>query len=201
MIIRVKRLWQQPFSRPFLHLLLWVNIVGAVFGFNWYVGQLMQLPLYTWIMVFDSPLSVTAVALVMLLRLVGRSLPWLEWWAALAVIKYGAWAALLWIGSWATGTPITTFDFLGLFLTHIGMIIQGFLILKRTPPISRRLLAAVVSWFFINDYFDYAHKLHPTIPSRLFVWSASTAVLLSLIGAYIAYRQWKVHQKMTVLTP
>lgn len=175
-----RRLVVSPPPRPFLWFLFWVNVVGAVFGYNWYVWQLKQLPVYTWIVVFDSPLSVTGVALVAWLRLRGRILPWLELWSALAVIKYGAWAALLWIASWSTGTPIAAFDLFGLFLTHVGMVLEGLIVLRHAPPVPTRQAALVLLWFFVNDYFDYVHKLHPTIPARLFTWCAATAILLSL---------------------
>lgn len=180
MMSLVRRLWNSPPPRSFLWFLLAVNVVGAIFGYHWYAGQLSQLPLYTWIVVFDSPLSVTGVALAAYFRLRGRIVPWLELWAALAVIKYGAWAALLWIASWSTGTPVMAFDLFGLFLTHIGMILEGLIVLRHTPPVRPKVTLAILGWFFVNDYFDYVHLLHPTIPSRLFVWCAATAVLLSL---------------------
>lgn len=184
----VRRLWEAPYHRSFLHLLLWVNVVGAIFGYNWYVDQIRTLPVYVWPVVVDSPLAVTGVALVCLLRLRGRVVPWLELWSALAVIKYGAWAAMLWIGSWSTGTPVTAFDLFGLFLTHIGMVVQGFIVLRRIPRVPIPHVVAVVGWFFVNDYVDYVHLLHPTFPSRLFVWCAASAIVLSVCLGYLGYR-------------
>lgn len=188
MLDRVRGLWLRPYSRPLLVFLLAVNAIGAVFGYHWYAWQLSQLPLYTWPVVFDSPFAVTGVALVAWLRLRGRAVAWLELWAALAVIKYGAWAALLWLASWSTGTPVLAFDFFGLFLTHIGMILEGSVLLRHIPPLPAAQRAAVALWFFANDYFDYVHGLHPTLPPRLFGWCAATAVALSSLGALLAWR-------------
>lgn len=185
----VRSLWMAPYTRPFLLFLLAVNTVGAIFGYNWYAWQLSQLPVYTWLVVFDSPLAVTGVASVALLRLRGRVVPWLELWAALAVIKYGAWAALLWLASWGTGTPIIIFDLFGLFLTHVGMVLEGIVVLRQVPRVPRLQGLLVVLWFFANDYFDYVHGLHPTLPSRLFAWCASSAILLSLVNAVLT--EWQ----------
>lgn len=191
-----RRILAPPPPRFFLWFLLWVNIVGAVFGYNWYAWQLSQLPVLTWIVVFDSPLSVTGVALVAWLRLRGRIHPWLELWSALAVIKYGAWAALLWIASWSTGIAVTAFDLFGLFLTHIGMVLQGLVLLRYIPPVPLAHAGAVLLWFFVNDYFDYVHRLHPLIPAHLFTWSAATAVLLSF-GLVVIYRSQSLQPTRT----
>lgn len=186
----IQRLLAAPRDPLLQRLLLWVNAAGAVFGYNWYVEQLGMLPVYTWPVVADSPLAVTGFALVMWLRLRGRPVPWVEMWSSLAVIKYGAWAALLWLASWSTGTPITAFDFFGLFLTHIGMVLQGVILFRHVPAVPRLGGLAIVGWFFANDFFDYSFGLHPTIPMRLFVWCAVSAVLLSSYNAWLGHRHW-----------
>ena len=167
----LRRLLDPPPPRPLLWFLVLINLVGAAFGYNWYAAQLSGLPAYTWIVVADSPLSVTGLAVAAFLRLRGRIRPWLELWSALAVIKYGAWAALLWLASWSTGYPIYAFDLFGLFLTHIGLS-RGFA--APCPPSPQQV---PVSRVFLNDYFDYVH--HPSYdlsrlcgaPPRLFCWS------------------------------
>lgn len=203
MMHSLRRLFDLPPPRLLLLLLFWVNLVGAAFGYNWYVEQLRELPIYTWIVVADSPLAVTGVTIVAFLRLRGRIWPWLELWSALAVIKYGAWAALLWLASWSTGYPVYAFDLFGLFLTHIGMALEGLLLLRYAPPVPVRRAAPVLLWFFLNDYFDYVHRLHPTILTRLFTWCAITAVLLSLllVVLYHLHRTpGRLRPKATLLT-
>lgn len=190
----LRRLLDPPPPRPLLWFLVLINLVGAAFGYNWYAAQLSGLPAYTWIVVADSPLSVTGLAVAAFLRLRGRIRPWLELWSALAVIKYGAWAALLWLASWSTGYPIYAFDLFGLFLTHIGMVLEGLLVLRHAPPVPARQAVPVLAWFFLNDYFDYVHRLHPTILARLFAWCAATAVLLSCFLVALYFLQRKFHR-------
>src|SRR5690606_2747117 len=55
----LRRLLDPPPPRPLLWFLVLINLVGAAFGYNWYAAQLSGLPAYTWIVVADSPLSVT----------------------------------------------------------------------------------------------------------------------------------------------
>ena len=58
----LRRLLDPPPPRPLLWFLVLINLVGAAFGYNWYAAQLSGLPAYTWIVVADSPLSVTGLA-------------------------------------------------------------------------------------------------------------------------------------------
>jgi len=170
---------RNPFRRWFLITLVVVNLLGSVYGYYWYSGQLSHTPVELWLFTFDSPLSTTLFALALLGLLFHKENKLLQLIAYTGVIKFGIWAAVVILHFWATGgspTPIVTF----LLLSHFGMALEGWVFIRHlyVPPIHVFLLAL---WLGAGDYLDYIVGIHPYLyAGNQFNVAAVTAIFLSV---------------------
>ena len=152
--------WRQLFLKPrFLKVILLINVVGSIYGYYWYSVQLWLTPLKFWIFVPDSPLSTTLFSLSILLILCQRRIPFLNFLAFISVIKYGLWAIFVNTHFWLLSGQVHWVEVM-LWLSHLGMVIEGIVYLRFFPP-SFFEWGAVGVWLAINDYVDYAWALHP----------------------------------------
>lgn len=174
-------LWENPYQNWFLLTLAVINILGSAYGYFWYRGQLSSTPLIWWPFTPDSPLATTLFALAMVLAVRKRGNSLLCLIATLAVIKYGMWAVALISDYWLSGAKIEPVE-LGLWLSHLGMMAEGFIFIRHLAVSCRHLLPTGM-WLGLNDFVDYGLGMHP------YLFSAGqsnlaliTAVSLSLVA-------------------
>lgn len=177
----LKELWHHPWRAPgWMLVLIIINILGSAYGYYWYRGQLAANPFYFWPVIADSPVSTTLFALALILALLGWRIPVLRALAVTCCIKYGIWAVAL-IGHYWYYHQQINFIELMLFLSHIGMVLQGWLFMRK---LYVSLGTAVLSglWLFFNDAMDYLLGLHPHLfaPEQL-TFATLGAVALSVI--------------------
>lgn len=163
------------------------NLCGAMWGFAWYGEQLASTSWWLWPLVPDSPLSALLFA-VCTWRLAwsGRfgSAIWAltAWLAVLGVLKYGLWTTVgfsyyLW---GAAFTPTATEWFL--YLSHMGMAMEGLLYLSALP-VQPRAAAVALAWLGVNDFMDYIWGTHPLLPQpQDAVLAMYAAVALTLLA-------------------
>ena len=174
-------------SKPFLVLLLLINIPGTIYGYYWYGWQLADTKPIFLLFVPDSPTASLFFCFVLLAFLFKKNWPLMEGLAAVTLFKYGIWAvvmnALVMI---ETGqlSPIAIM----LILSHLGMAIEGLLF---TPfyKIKRWHIVAVAIWTLHNDVIDYVFGQMP----RYSILSEYTSLIgyftfwLSLLSLAIVY--------------
>ncbi|WP_258360920.1 DUF1405 domain-containing protein [Moorella sulfitireducens] len=172
-------LWEAPYQNLFLVTLAAVNLLGSLYGYYWYREQLAETPLIWWPVTPDSPLATTLFGLAMILAYCRRESGFLRAVAAAAVIKYGLWAVIIISDYWLSGAPVTVVE-TGLWLSHLGMTVEGFLFLRHWP-VSISQFVLVVLWLGVNDFVDYRLGLHPYLfsPGQENL-ALVTAVVLSL---------------------
>lgn len=175
-------LLEDPCQEWFLLTLTAVNLMGSIYGYYWYAGQLASTPFIWWPFIPDSPLATTLFALALLLAYYRRENGALRLIAAAAVIKYGLWAVVVISDYWLAGAPLTAVE-AGLWLSHLGMLIEGGLFLRHWPA-TRRQLPLVVLWLGLNDFIDYGLGLHPYLFSpgqEALALAAAASLSLGLI--------------------
>lgn len=151
-----------PHDRRWLQALVTVNLLGSIYGFNWYAQQLAATPRHLWPVVPDSPLSSLGFGVYLAFRLAGRATPWLAALVQLATFKYGLWTVVV-LGSYALRTGDLNPELLLLVGTHAGMALEAYL-LMRADPAPAGPVAAAFAWLVLNDGFDYLLGTHPTLP-------------------------------------
>lgn len=152
-------------------LLFWscvvADLLGAVLGgVYWYVPMLWQSP--TWALPFipDCPLA----ALLGCIALVGvwAHKRWRLFFAltAFACMKYGAWTVAFWLREWVSAGTIAPIEAF-LFITHIGLFIQGLLFVPHIGPLPLFKRWVVVGWFVLSVYVDYGVGYHPPLAPHI----------------------------------
>lgn len=174
-------LWEDPFDKWFLTLLIIVNALGSVWGYLWYRQQLAETPWPFWIFTPDSPLSTTLMAVALLTLLVGRPSALFLLLAYTAVIKYGLWAIVLITDYWLRGGPIAFTESM-LWLSHLGMAVEGFLYLRHLRVTAGQAIFTGV-WMALNDFMDYGLGLHPYLflPEQRTLAMASAVALTVML--------------------
>ena len=79
-------------TRYMLVLVLIVNFLGTVYGYYWYIPQLVETPAIFLAFVPDSPTASFFFLFVLLAFLMKRNAPYFEALALVTLIKYGLWA-------------------------------------------------------------------------------------------------------------
>ncbi|MDN5361247.1 MAG: hypothetical protein PWP70_294 [Moorella sp. (in: firmicutes)] len=152
-------LWENPYQDWLLATLLMINLLGSIYGYYWYHEQLLATPWYWWPFTPDSPLATTLFTLALFLALGRRESGLLRLVAAIAVIKYGLWAMVIITDFWRAGAAVTPVE-AGLWLSHLGMLVEGYLFLRHWPVVPWQL-GVIAMWLIINDFVDYGVGLHP----------------------------------------
>jgi uncharacterized membrane protein YpjA len=196
-------------SRFMLWTLFWVNLLGTLYGYQWYWNQLVftaqtMSPAYL-PFVPDSPTAslfftgVIAYLLADSYRKKKRSSRsgWfrgmIEALAVITSFKYGIWAvSMIWAGAYQ-GDSVNWQDWM-LTISHLGMAAEALLYMRLyTYRVNAIIVAAL--WTLLNDYMDYGVGLFPWLPESLdddlFVVAAFT-IQLSFISIIVAWVMMKI---------
>lgn len=189
-------------SRHWWLILLWVNLLGSLYGFWWYQEQLLATPLRYWLVVPDSPGSTLLFSMFLALLLTGRvwggagePRVWLTGWVSLLAavaftsnMKYGLWTATV-LPEYARRSGDLTPDIIYLSLSHLGMWFQALLFSWRYR-VARSASLAALAWLLFQDYVDYwLLNTHPALPAAwMQPFARDTAIVLSLVwGGYVIW--------------
>lgn len=168
----------------FLKILVFVNIMGTIFGIYYYLNQFLSTPFYLWLFVPDCPLYtfLFSVSLVMLLRTKKLNEDF-HFLVNAGLIKYGIWTMLVITLYSREFFAVGAFMYASLFILHAGM--AGEALLFPRLKISRRVLLGATAWFLLNDLADWTIGTLPWLPAGYFdsviiVYSLASSLLLPL---------------------
>lgn len=165
-----------PENRRWLGWLTAANVVGALYGFNWYKVQLQNTPATWWPVVPDSPLAALYFGLFLLVIWAGWRLPFLEALAALGMFKYGLWTVVV-LGAFMLDYGYD-FEASHLILSHAIMAIESVIFVRYFYPGLTWGLAAA-GWYAFNDMMDYfVLNTHPMLPDPALLPMARTAAVV-----------------------
>lgn len=147
-------------------IILWINILGSLYGYYFYSKQLSETPVSLWLFVPDCPLYTTLFAIVLLLLLSGYRNTLFNLIVSIGLIKYGVWTLFI-LSSFRDFYFFSSSDIAAsaaiLFILHMGQALEGF-----TFPfgkIKEWHIAVALGWFLLNDILDYfGPAVHPFIP-------------------------------------
>ncbi len=195
----------QYFSRRLLLLLVAVNLGGTLFGFYYYIPQLSETPLHLWPLVPNSPLATIffASSLLLILREGLESSLGLKnilyGLAFIGNVKYGLWTVFVLLYFMPEFMSIhSTPMYLMLILSHIGMFLQAFILLRYIHV--DRLQLIPLTYVLFNDFMDYSLGIHTELPETQGLYSVVAAVAfgLTLTSGFIVYLKGYVKKKEVV---
>lgn len=116
---------------------------------------------------------------------------WLLGIFALGQIKYGIWTITAWLLYWDStakllGAPHFSVDSVAMTVTHVGLALQGVLLLAYFRPTRTAALAGLL-WFGASDFVDYGLGFHPAIPPEFI---SLTVLQWSTIAVTLVMSAW-----------
>lgn len=200
-------------NRKMLWLLLWVNGLGTIYGFQWYGWQMMRTlqEKAQWLVLFvpDSPTASLffTLAIVYLLRdqyirshrqntrsVEGGMLRGIvEALAVITSIKYGIWAVVMIVAGNMQGDPFQ-WQHAMLITSHLGMAAEAMLF-ARFFQLRKIHIVIVAIWTLCNDVIDYRFGVFPSLPRLLHEFLPIIKIFtiaLSLVSILFAYISTKL---------
>jgi len=169
---------KHPKTRLFV---LAISIIGTMFGFSYYEYQLSVSPLYLWPFIPDSPFFTLMYVIILILYIFGRRYNSLDIFAFIGLNKVGIWTLFVLLLYYDYYFSPETLGLRALiFFLHIGMILVAFTLIAEMEKPGKASLAAIISYFFISDFFDYVIGTHPTIPEDRITLIAFATLFLTL---------------------
>ncbi|EAD0070845.1 DUF1405 domain-containing protein [Listeria monocytogenes] len=140
-------------NRSFLRLLFFGNLLGAIYGYIWYIPQLQITEPRFWLFVPDSPTAILFFTLALVGFLEKKHWPLMEALGFVCLVKYGLWAVGMNI-FFMVDQGMLVWGSVALILTHGFMAVEGILYAPYYRfRIGHFMIAAV--WVFHNDVIDY----------------------------------------------
>ncbi len=149
----VMQAWYFMNHRAFLTLLLIINVLGTVYGYYWYKGQLSITEPIFYIFVPDSPTASLFFCFAILGWLLGRNFKLMEALALVTLIKYGLWAVAMNLLTLVETGYLSPIGWM-LVASHFLMAVQAVLYLPNYRFEKWHVLVVAV-WTLHNDVIDY----------------------------------------------
>jgi uncharacterized membrane protein YpjA len=184
-----------------------VGVIAGVLGlWLWYGPAFARYSVWQWPFVPDCPLFSLLFVPALALTLVKRPAPRYNAWVAFGLIKYGIWTVFVWVLYWVNSGGHFTVESVAMSLSHLGMILEGFLLLSfaRTQPIQGvkgatemdwLTVTLCVAWYGLSDWMDYGvFQTYPRFDTSLVSYglvqwhTISVTILLSALYVYWAWR-------------
>ncbi|MFS0663667.1 DUF1405 domain-containing protein [Bacillus mojavensis] len=146
-------------QRTMLILVLAINFLGTVYGYYWYLPQILETPARFLVFVPDSPTATFFFLFVLLAFLMKRNAPLFEALALVTLVKYGLWAVVMNILVLAVTGDLPWEGYM-LIASHFAMAVQGVLYSPYFRFSLWHLVIAAV-WTLHNDVIDYLFGMMP----------------------------------------
>ncbi len=153
------------YNRFILWLLLLCNLLGTIYGYIWYLPQLMRSEWYFWIFIPDSPTASLFLTISIFLMLFNKRNAIIDTLAFVTLIKYGFWAVIMNIFMFIHDDTVYIAGIMLIF-SHAIMAIQAILFLPRLTVTALSLTITLI-WIFHNDVIDYVFHQYPVYGSLI----------------------------------
>lgn len=155
----IQRIWLILSHKSFLWILLFVNLLGTVYGYDWYMWQLEKTEPLFWIFVPDSPTASLFFTLAIIGWLIGRNFKLIEALALITLVKYGLWAVVMNILALFEAGSIDWIAWM-LIVSHFAMAVQAVLYSSFYKFNFIHIVIAAI-WTLHNDVIDYVFGQMP----------------------------------------
>ncbi|UBH12199.1 DUF1405 domain-containing protein [Macrococcus armenti] len=146
-------------NKIFLTIIIACNILGTLYGYYWYAGQLQHAKWYFMPFIPDSPTASLFLVIALIAILLKKHLPLFETLAFITLFKYGIWAVVMNILVFIKLDTITTIGMM-LLISHGIMAIQAIMFFPLFK-INLKVMTICAVWVFHNDVIDYVYMQYP----------------------------------------
>jgi len=168
-------------------LLVGACCIGVLYGYWYYVPQLLLTPVHLWPFVPDCPLFVSLFVVVLVLCELDVRVKMLDGFVLFGLVKYGAWTLFVMLLYFDVYFSTLSSTKLFLFAGHVGMILCALTLVRGLREgLARWHLLVLMLCFLVLDVMDYVVGTHPLIPPRHMELVALFSVCTTLaIGAVL----------------
>ena len=153
-MLTLKQMWELTlYHRLNLIILLICNILGTIYGFIWYGGQLLQTKWYFIPFIPDSPIASLFLCIAIITILFSRSNSIIGALAFVSLLKYGLWAVIMNIIMINMYHDITIMNVF-LIMSHGIMALEAIYFYPCFKVTCSGFIVAMI-WLFHNDFIDY----------------------------------------------
>lgn len=153
------RIWLILSHKSFLWILLFVNLLGTVYGYDWYMWQLKITDPIFWIFVPDSPTASLFFTIAIIGWLIGKHFKLIEALALITLVKYGLWAVVMNLLTLMETGSIGWGGWM-LIVSHFAMALQALLYIPFYKFNFGHIVLAAI-WTLHNDFIDYVYGQMP----------------------------------------
>lgn len=146
-------------NKPFLILLFIINLLGTIYGYIWYIPQLIITPQIFLPFVPDSPTASLFFTIFLFFFIFNRNSPYIEALAVTSLVKYGIWAVVMNLFTLYVQGHLEWQGYM-LIASHGAMAIQGILYIPHYQ-IKLKHLAVAGIVILHNDIIDYVFGMMP----------------------------------------
>lgn len=194
----IMRIWLILSHKSFLWILLFVNILGTVYGYDWYKWQLIITEPKFWLFVPDSPTASLFFCFAIIGWLIGKNFKLMEVLALITLVKYGLWAVVMNV---LTLMETGSIGFVGwmLIVSHFAMALQAVLYIPFYKFTFGHIAIAAI-WTLHNDVIDYVFGQMP-IYGDLMKYMNEIGYFtfwLSIACIALAYFVWKKRNQQDI---
>jgi uncharacterized membrane protein YpjA len=190
MMTLLSRIWLVLSHKSFLWLLLFINLSGTVYGYDWYKWQLVITEPIYWLFVPDSPTASLFFTIAIIGWLINRNFRLIEALALITLVKYGLWAVVMNILTLIETGSIGLVGWM-LIISHFAMAVQAILYIPFYKFGFGHIVLASI-WTLHHDVVDYVFGQMP-IYSNLMKYADQIGYFtfwLSIACIAIAYFVW-----------
>ncbi|WP_414050200.1 DUF1405 domain-containing protein [Macrococcus animalis] len=146
-------------NKVFLIFIIMCNLLGTLYGYYWYMGQLEETKWYFIPFVPDSPTATLFLIIALTAIILKKHLPLFECLAFITLIKYGVWAVVMNIYTFIEMDEVTVIGLM-LCVSHSIMAIQALMFFPLFKIKLKHVLITAI-WVFHNDVIDYVYMQYP----------------------------------------
>ena len=187
----ITRIWLILSHKSFLWILLFVNLLGTVYGYDWYMWQLKITDPIFWVFVPDSPTASLFFTIAILGWIIGKHFKLMEALALITLVKYGLWAVVMNLLTLLENGSIEWIGWM-LIISHFAMALQALLYIPFYKFSFGHIVIAAI-WTIHNDFIDYVFEQMPIYHDLMKNINeiGYFTFWLSIVCITIAYMVWK----------
>ncbi|SER12927.1 Uncharacterized membrane protein YpjA [Gracilibacillus ureilyticus] len=140
-----------------------INLIGTIYGYYWYLPQLMDTPLIFTLFVPDSPTASLFFTIFLYFYMKGKNVPVIEALAFVSLLKYGIWAVVMNLLTFNVSGTLSWQGYM-LMASHGAMALQA-LLYSPLYKIKLRHLSFAALFVLHNEIIDYVYGMMPVYGS------------------------------------
>lgn len=168
-----------------------MNLLGTVYGYDWYMWQLKITDPIFWVFVPDSPTASLFFTIAILGWIIGKHFKLMEALALITLVKYGLWAVVMNLLTLLENGSIGWIGWM-LIISHFAMALQALLYIPFYKFSFGHIVIAAI-WTIHNDFIDYVFEQMPIYHDLMKNINeiGYFTFWLSIVCITIAYMVWK----------